>query len=407
MSTAILPAASPVPLSQDAKTIAIVSLAHGTSHFFHLILAPLFPWLKDAFQVSYVELGLLMSVFFVVSSIGQATLGVVVDRVGPRPVMLWSLAGFFVSALWLSLAQNYAMLAVGVALAGLSNSVFHPVDFSILNARISAPRLGYAFTAHGLSGNLGWAAATGFLAGAAALFGWRAALGGAAGLALAVWVVVWLGRAHLDVLPKAVVKDAPPETVDQTLAFLKLPAVWLCFGFFCTATMALSGFQTFGATILKYHYNFSPALAGQIVTLFLLCGAVGMGVGGWLVTKIPRNDTQIAAAYGISALGAVLIALAWVPAWLALGLIAFMGFAYGLAGPSRDMLIKRNTPKGATGRVYGLVYSGADVGFSLSPLLCGWLVDQGVSLGVFWAVAVFQVLAIGCALAVGSRQGRE
>ena len=200
MSTAILPAASSVPLSQDAKTIAIVSLAHGTSHFFHLILAPLFPWLKDAFQVSYVELGLLMSVFFVVSSIGQATLGVVVDRVGPRPVMLWSLAGFFVSAVWLSLAQNYAMLAVGVALAGLSNSVFHPVDFSILNARISAPRLGYAFTAHGLSGNLGWAAATGFLAGAAALFGWRAALGGAAALALAVWVVVWLGRdiARLD-----------------------------------------------------------------------------------------------------------------------------------------------------------------------------------------------------------------
>ena len=399
-------------LQNDAKTIAIVSTAHGLSHFFHLILAPLFPWLKDAFQVSYIELGVLMTVFFVVSSIGQATLGIVVDRIGPRPVMLASIAGFVFAALWLSAAQNYAMLIVGAAVAGLSNSVFHPVDFSILNARVSPKRLGYAFTAHGLSGNLGWALATGLLAGAAHLLGWRMALLMAAGLAAVVWCIVWLGRAHIEVKPQPVVKHQSTlkgQTAgsDQTLAFLKHPAVWLCFGFFCFATMALSGFQTFGSTLLKNHYGFSAALAGQIVTLFLLCGAIGMVVGGWLVTKMPRNDTQIALAYGLSALGAALIAAGWVPSGMALFFIALMGFSYGLAGPSRDMLIKRTTPRGATGRVYGMVYSGADVGFSVSPLLCGYLVDHNFNLGVFWALALFQTLAIFCAFTVGMINQRQ
>ncbi len=396
---------SPVPLSQDSKTIALVSIAHCLSHFFHLIVAPLFPWLKDEFKVSYVELGLLMSVFFIVSGVGQAMAGFLVDKKGPRPVLMCAIAGFVVSALVLSFASSYWVLVLGVAIAGASNSVFHPVDFSILNARISAPRLGYAFTAHGLSGNLGWAAATAFLAGLAALIGWRTALQGAAALAACIWVLLWIYQSHIDVpvapKPKAAVNNEPQDT---TFGFLASSQVWLCFGFFALATMALSTFQTFGSTLLKNQYGFSAGLASQIVTLYLICGAVGMVVGGWLVTRVPRNEKQIATAYGISALGALAIAMNWLPAALALVLIAVMGFSYGLAGPSRDMLIKKSTPKGATGRVYGVVYSGADVGFAIGPVLCGWLIDHQLSAGVFFALALFQLLAIACAYTVGSKQ---
>ena len=55
---------------RDVHVIGLVSLAHGTSHFYHLALAALFPWLKDAFALSYAELGLLMTVFFIVSGTG-------------------------------------------------------------------------------------------------------------------------------------------------------------------------------------------------------------------------------------------------------------------------------------------------------------------------------------------------
>lgn len=414
MSTAAKPSIThnPVTLSQDSKTIALVSIAHGLSHFFHLIIAPLFPWLKDDFKVSYVELGLLMTVFFVVSGTGQAMAGFLVDKKGPRPVLMVAIAGFVVSALVLSMAQSYWVLVVGVAIAGAANSVFHPVDFSILNARISPPRLGYAFTAHGLSGNLGWAGATAFLAGMAALLGWRTALYCAAGLASAVWVLLWVYKAHIDVpvATKSAVSvgktDTQAPASDSTFGFLASSQVWLCFGFFALATMALSSFQTFGSTLLKDQYGFSAGLASQVVTLYLVCGAVGMVVGGWLVTRVARSEQQIALAYGLSALGALAIALHWLPPVLALVVIALMGFAYGLAGPSRDMLIKKSTPKGATGRVYGVVYSGADVGFAIGPVLCGWLIDHQLGSGVFYALAVFQVLAIACAYSVGSQQGK-
>ncbi len=73
-------------LRADAKIIGLVGLGHGTSHFFHLLLAPLFPWLKDAFGLSYAELGLLMTVFFIVSGVGQAAAGFVVDSIGAVPV---------------------------------------------------------------------------------------------------------------------------------------------------------------------------------------------------------------------------------------------------------------------------------------------------------------------------------
>ena len=72
----------------DAQVIGLVGFAHGTSHFFHLILAPLFPWLRQAFDLSYAELGLAVSVFFVVSGIGQAIAGFVVDRFGAWIVLM-------------------------------------------------------------------------------------------------------------------------------------------------------------------------------------------------------------------------------------------------------------------------------------------------------------------------------
>src|SRR5207244_563551 len=88
-SSVVAPAAS---MRQDATLIGLVGVAHGMSHFSQLLLAPLFPWLKQEFGVGYAELGLLMSVFFVVSCAMQALSGFVVDRFGPRPVLFAGLA---------------------------------------------------------------------------------------------------------------------------------------------------------------------------------------------------------------------------------------------------------------------------------------------------------------------------
>ena len=162
---------------RDLRTISLVGLAHGTSHFFHMLLPPLFPVFKESFGLSYAELGLLVTLFFVISGIGQALAGFLVDRIGARPVLFAALGCFAASAASGALAQGYGGLLLAAALAGLGNSPFHPIDFTILNQRVSQARLGHAYAVHGISGNLGWAVAPLVLLGITGLTGsWRWAL---------------------------------------------------------------------------------------------------------------------------------------------------------------------------------------------------------------------------------------
>jgi len=159
MTTATLPPAG----SQDVETISLVGFVHGVSHFFHLLLPPLFPWLMADFGLSFTGIGATMTAFFVVSAIGQALAGFLVDRFGAARVLAGGIGCFVAASLLLAVADGYFALIAVAALAGLGNSVFHPADFTVLNRHVSQARLGHAFSVHGLSGNLGWAAAPLFL----------------------------------------------------------------------------------------------------------------------------------------------------------------------------------------------------------------------------------------------------
>lgn len=392
--------ANTASLRQDALVIGLVGLAHGISHFFHMILAPLFPWLKEAFALSYAELGLLMTVFFVVSGIGQALAGFVVDKLSARAVLFFGVACLAVSALVLGLAQSYAALLCGSMLAGLGNSVFHPADYTLLNKRVSHVRLGYAFSVHGISGNLGWAAAPVFLVSVAGFFGWRIALFAAAGLPLLVILVLVIHRAQLRT--ESHVGHTITAATGGTLGFLKIPAVWMCFGFFFLTAMALGGIQSFSAASLHQLYGMSLVNATAAYALFMLASAAGMLWGGFIAGKTAQHDRTIMRAFSFAALCALLLASARGNAVVALMLMTGIGFGAGIAGPSRDLLIRAAAPANATGRVYGVVYSGLDSGLACAPLLFGALMDAHRPAMVFVWVGVFQVLAILTAVGVGN-----
>lgn len=407
MHASTLPPPAPAPLRDDAHTIGLIGLAHGTSHFFHLLLPPLFPWLGQAFALHYAQLGLLVTVFFVVSGIGQALAGFVVDHLGARPVLFAALTCFAGAGLSAALAQGYAGLVLAAALAGLGNAAFHPVDFTILNQRVSSPRLGHAYAVHGISGNLGWALASVFMAGMATATGnWRNACLAAALLALAVMGLLWWQRAALDDhhaqrRPAAAARQA--GDAGHPLTFLRLPSVWMCFAFFFFTTCALSAIQSFASPALQALYHLPLTLSALVVTGYMLSGAAGMVLGGFLAGRAARLEQVIA----LCLLGAaVLIALAgtgWLPGQLAMACAALAGLGTGLAGPSRDMLIKRAAPAGATGRVYGTVYSGLDIGFAVSAPLFGALMDRQLPAQVFYGSAAALVLGVVTASLIGRR----
>ena len=388
------------PWREDAAIIGLVGLAHATSHFSHLLLAPLFPVFMRDFGLSFADVGLLMSVFFIISGTGQALSGFVVDRIGARPVLFAAIACFLVASLVASQASSYAGLVAVAVLAGLGNAPFHPADFTILNQRVSPHRLGHGFSVHGLTGNLGWALAPAFLVGITALSNWRVAYLSAAVLYTVVLAVLWWQRSRL--LTTVVVR-APGATRGSDLAYLKLPVVWWCFAFFLLSTMTLAVIQSFVPSILEKVHGVSITAATLTVSAYMLCGAVGMAVGGFVAHSGARTDAVIGWAMTAGAALLALSATGWLGAVWTPVVLAATGFAVGVAGPSRDMLIKRATPKGATGRVYGTVYSGLDVGFAISPMVFGLFMDRGWYAATLAGAGLTLLLGVVAALAVGRR----
>jgi len=98
--------------------------------------------------------------------------------------------------------------------------------------------------------------------------------------------------------------------------------------------------------------------------------------------------------------------IGWLGATATMVVLAITGFAVGIGGPSRDMMIKKATPKGATGRVYGLVYSGLDVGFAISPIVFGVFMDRGWYGATLVGAALVLMLSVVAALGVGQRTAR-
>lgn len=400
MTSATYSAASSVPLKQDAAIIGLVGLAHGSSHFAHLLLPLMFPVFMTEFGLSFSQLGLLMSTFFIVSGLGQASAGFLVDRVGARPLLFAALAIFVVACGLASLVTGYTGLFGVAALAGLGNATFHPVDFTILNQRVSAPRLGHAFSAHGLTGNLGWAAAPVFMAGITSLYNWRAAYVAAAVMYAVIWVLLYV---HRDKLSTQAVQHPASGPAEHSMAFMKLPVVWWCFSFFLLSTMTLAVIQSFSVSILKAMHGISFEAATLTLTAYMLCGAVGMFVGGFVAARAANSDRVVAMAMTAGALLLALCATGLFGATGTMVVLAATGFAVGIGGPSRDMMIKKATPKGAMGRVYGMVYSGLDVGFAISPVLFGVFMDRGWYGATLLGAAVVLLLSVVAALGVGFR----
>lgn len=402
--------APPAPLRADASTIGLVSIAHGLSHFCQLIVPPLFPFIGATFGLSNLQLGALMTVFFVVSCVGQALAGFVVDRFGAQKVLFGGLGLMAIGSLGLAVSPAFGVMLVFMGVAGLGNCVFHPVDFSILNARVSTPRLGHAYSAHGISGNLGWALAPVFVVGIAHASGsWRIALASVSLLIAVVLAVLVLGRSALSVphaAPAARAGHGATASREGRFDFLRLPAVWSCFGFFLLFALALGGVQSFAPAAAASLHAVPASLAALCVSIYMATAAAGMVLGGHLVRDPQRSARIVAAGFGIAAASALAIGLGhWGPDAVPV-LFGVMGVGAGIAGPSRDLLVKQATPEGATGRVYGVVYSGLDVGMSLAPLIYGALMDAGHYRTLWVGVALAQGLLIVTAFNVKSRWRR-
>ena len=394
---------------RDARVIGLIGSAHFTSHFFQMVLPPLFPLMKDALGVGYTELGLLATVFYAVSGLGQPVAGFVVDRFGARVVLVGGMALLGASMLAIAAAPSYWLILLLMVPAGLGNCVFHPADYSILSASVSPPRMGRAFSAHALGGTLGWVAAPPLMLGLAQFGGWRTGVIAAGIIGLVVALTVRTQHAILREDRSGSTAHGHGATVPAQRAgamnwsVLLSPPILMCFAYFLFLAIAGIALQNFLMPALNALHGTPIAVAAGALTVYLLGSAIGILAGGYVVDRIGRHETMV--GVGLAGAACLILFAGYVPlSVLALNVVlALAGFMAGNASPARDMLVRRATPKGSTGKVFGFVYSGLDLGSTMAPALAGYMVDHGNPIGVLWIVAAGQLLAILTAFGLGAR----
>ena len=392
----------------DVKLVGLVSAAHLLSHFYQLVLPPIFPLLTVVFGVGYAELGLVAALMYVASGLMQTPAGILVDRLGPSRVLIAGVALFSGAVLLSGLAPSFWWLAPLMLIAGLGNAVFHPADYAIMTARVDPRRLGRAFGAHGVAGNLGWVAAPASVLGLTALFGWRAALVilGGAGLVFTLYLTTQRAVLSGDAQPRAAIRASAGGPGDTALRVLTSPAILLCFAYFTLLSIAQVGLQTFFPSAAVAAFGVSIGAANAMLTSFLVAAALGVLVGGVVADRFPRHELVIGIGLAVAAALSLVFAVAALPVVALAAIASLAGLAMGGTMPARDMLVRGAAPPGGTGKVFGFVYSGLDLGAAIAPPFLGLLLDAGLPRLVFVVSALAFAVAIGSAAIVGGRPAR-
>jgi MFS family permease len=164
--------------------------------------------------------------------------------------------------------------------------------------------------------------------------------------------------------------------------------------------MALSVVQSFAPEAARQLHAVPLHLVAMCLSVYMLGSATGMVGGGFLAADPARCEKVVAVGMGLAACVALSMALLAVPAGAVPLMFGLMGLVSGSAGPSRDMLVKRSTPENASGRVFGVVYSGLDIGQAVAPLFFGRLMDLHQYQSVWIGLAVVQMVLIASAFNV-------
>lgn len=382
---------------RDAKILGLIGAGHFMSHFYFLTLPPLFPLLREAFGVTYTELGLMMTALYAASGLAQVPVGFLVDRFGARVVLSVGLAVIAVGFGLAGVAPTYRAMIACVMIAGLGHSVFHPADYAILNASISPGRIGRAFSLHTFAGHLGSAIAPATMIFLAALVSWRAALvlAGIVGLAvLAVLSTQW-GGLQEDALPrKAKGKEVDKAPEQPGLPLLLSKPIVLFFLFFATLSMASTGVQAFSIAALVTLHQTPVAAASMALTAYLFSSAAGILVGGQISDRMERHDLLAAAVFVLTAILAIVLATVDLGVAALVGVMVAMGLGQGIIRPARDMMVRAVAPKGSAGKVFGFVSAGISAGSAIAPIPFGLILDSGRPEWVFYLMAIFMLVAL-------------
>ncbi|MDX1483206.1 MAG: MFS transporter [Alphaproteobacteria bacterium] len=405
-------------LKKDAKVVGVVSGGHFMSHYYTMMLPPLFPLLHDDLGVSYTLLGLLLSLKSIASGFTQLPAGILVDRFGARKILVFGFSMIMLSYFAIAMTDQFWLIALFFMIAGTGNAVFHPADYSIMSTTVSSSRMGRSFSAHTFAGHMGTALAPVVSLFLVATLGWS--WRGAVLASVVVGLVMVLGIVsqwnHIQEGPFKYKRDkkgeaaaegqAEQSTWQSILEILASKPMLFLFLFFSMQSLGTGGFKNFAVAGLTELHGTSLEAAGGALTGFLFASAFGVLVGGVLADYDRRHALTASVALFITALISLLVGSVDLHYALLVFFFTLAGLVQGVIRPARDMMIRAASPKGSIGKAFGFVFSGQAIGGGISPVVFGAMLDFGAPEWVFYASAVFLVLCI-LAVAGSAREARK
>jgi len=393
------------------RVVGPVCAAHFLSHYYIIILAPLFSFIRADYGVSYTDLALALTAFNMVSAVLQTPAGFLVDRIGARVVLIAGVALGAIAFAVAGLVHSFIVFIAMFAVAGIGNTAYHPADYSLLSDHTAPARIGQIFSFHTFAGILGGAVAPATLLVMQGQFGWRGAFVGAALLGFPVLLLLIVqrpppaDRAAEQRRARAEVTGADgPQNADHGWRLLLSAPIVLNLCFFILLSL-MGGLSSFLVVALGALYGTPNTLANVALTGLLLMNALGVLIGGLLATRTSGHATVAGLCLAAAGAGTALIGLVGFSSYLLVLLAALSGLFIGIASPSRDMLVRAVTPSGAYGRVFGFVSSGYNIGAMIAPTVYGILMDHNQPRAVFLFSAACSILCIGTVvLAFSSRE---
>jgi MFS transporter, FSR family, fosmidomycin resistance protein len=380
--------------ASHGRIVGVISAAHFVSHYYILILAPLLPFVRDAYGVSYTEIGLALATFNIVTGTLQTPAGFLVDWLGARVILIIGLLIGAVAFVIVGLVDSFWVLVAMFGLAGVGNTVYHPADYALLSQHVPSDRIGHAFSIHTFAGMMGSAAAPASLLMMQSMWGWRGAFIGAGLFGFAVAAILLMVRDNAPAQAAAPVPRAGADKpADGWRLLLSTPILMNLF-FFVLIAMISGGMFNYSVVALGALYETPVAVANSALSSLLLLSAIGVLVGGVIATRVSRHAWVAALGLAGMALTAALIAQFDLSTVLLAAVMTAFGFFYGVIMPSRDMIVRDITPPGSFGKVFGFVTTGFNIGGIISPLIFGAIMDHGSPQLVFVAVAAFAMLSM-------------
>ena len=371
--------------------LLVMAVTHTLTHVFARVHTTLFPVLKDEFNLSLQQLGIIAAIPPLCQAVLSIPTGLLSDKIGAKKMILASLAVAALGTLMASQTLNPLMLIVSVSLVYINTTIYHPAAYSFITKLFGPRDRSRALGIHGAGGTLGVAIGPISLSVLMGIFalGWRQSY------------LFWFFPLLLGIIAvlrtKSEPGDGPTDTVEEKTtadATSLLSVGFVMFLLFLSIRMVASGMsQSFMALYLVENRGFSESLSSFYIGSNSITGVIAAPVGGFLAARYGDKRwllivlTLSATCFGLAFM--LPNTTAFIVLYLAYGFFNFLGMA------ANSAIMAKLTPSKQRGLGYALFFLPSSIMGAVAPMIAASIADTFTLTSIFYASTVILFISLG------------